>query len=65
VFGSVCLASGNPVGDPTRWGAAIGEWVGLRATILTGSGLVLLAALILLTSPVRAVHHLGSVEAIS
>ncbi|HQY30133.1 MAG TPA: MFS transporter, partial [Thermomicrobiales bacterium] len=46
-------------------GAAIGEWVGLRATILTGSGLVLLAALVLLASPVRAVHHLGSVEAIS
>ena len=26
VFGSVCLASGNPMGDPTRWGAAIGAW---------------------------------------
>jgi lysyl-tRNA synthetase class 2 len=26
VFGSVCLASGNPIGDPTRWGAAIGVW---------------------------------------
>ena len=26
VFGSVSLASGNPVGDPTRWAAAIERW---------------------------------------
>ncbi|MFC0673772.1 bifunctional lysylphosphatidylglycerol synthetase/lysine--tRNA ligase LysX [Brachybacterium hainanense] len=26
VFGSVCLASGDPVGDPARWGAAIAAW---------------------------------------
>ncbi|MCU0282861.1 MAG: bifunctional lysylphosphatidylglycerol synthetase/lysine--tRNA ligase LysX [Candidatus Nanopelagicales bacterium] len=26
VFGSVCLASGNPLGDPARWGAAIERW---------------------------------------
>jgi len=26
VIGSVCLASGNPVGDPERWPAAIERW---------------------------------------
>ena len=26
VFGSVCLASGNPVGDPARWPQAIERW---------------------------------------
>jgi lysyl-tRNA synthetase class 2 len=26
VFGSVSLASGNPVGDPEHWDAAIGRW---------------------------------------
>ncbi|MCU0301161.1 MAG: bifunctional lysylphosphatidylglycerol synthetase/lysine--tRNA ligase LysX [Candidatus Nanopelagicales bacterium] len=26
VFGSVALASGNPVGDPAHWGAAIQQW---------------------------------------
>jgi lysyl-tRNA synthetase class 2 len=26
VFGSVCLASGNPLGDPQRWAAAIDAW---------------------------------------
>ncbi len=26
VFGSVCLASGNPVGEPTHWAAAIAAW---------------------------------------
>ena len=26
VIGSVSLASGNPVGDPTDWGAAIEQW---------------------------------------
>lgn len=29
VFGSVALASGNPVGDPARWDAAIARWRGL------------------------------------
>jgi len=26
VFGSVCLASGNPLGDPERWAGAIEAW---------------------------------------
>jgi lysyl-tRNA synthetase class 2 len=26
VFGSVCLAAGNPLGDPAHWGAAIDRW---------------------------------------
>jgi lysyl-tRNA synthetase class 2 len=32
VFGSVCLASGNPVGDPARWDAAIEQWRELART---------------------------------
>ena len=43
-------------------GALIGERIGLRATILTGAGLVVLAALSLLLSPVRTVRGLRPVD---
>ena len=32
VVGSVCLASGSPVGDPRAWGAAIEQWRRLART---------------------------------
>lgn len=32
VVGSVCLASGSPVGDPQRWGEAIEQWRRLART---------------------------------
>jgi uncharacterized protein YqgC (DUF456 family) len=40
-------------------GAAIGEWVGLRAALLTGGGLVVLSSLPLVLSPVRTMRGLS------